>query len=254
MRGLISYIGGKSRLAPRLIELFPSHRVYVEPFAGGAQVFFRKPTSPVEVLNDLDGELVNLLRVCQLHHNELLRYLAYNVSSRWLYDLHRQQPPTLLTDIQRAARFLYIQRHSWCGRVIGQTFGYRTTHGPTSPSAVRKLIADAAKRLERVHLENWSYEKVLTRYDRPSTFFYCDPPYIGHSIYRFNFQTQDFFALAERLAALKGRFLLSLNDHPIARRAFARFHLKTLPVSYSTGHPKRASELVFANYPLTSQR
>lgn len=68
MRGPIPYLGGKSRLAERLIALFPPHTTYVEPFAGGAQVFFHKEPSKVEVLNDLDGELVNFLRICQLHH------------------------------------------------------------------------------------------------------------------------------------------------------------------------------------------
>src|SRR5437879_3619769 len=87
MIGPLSYIGGKNRFAKRIIATFPSHTTYVEPFAGGAQVFFHKPKSEVEVLNDLDGEIVNFFRVCQWHHHELLRYLRYCLASRKLYEL-----------------------------------------------------------------------------------------------------------------------------------------------------------------------
>ena len=73
VRSPLSYIGGKNRLAKRIIEIFPKHTTYVEAFAGGAQVLFHKEPSAVEVLNDLDGEIVNFFRVCQLHHEELIR-------------------------------------------------------------------------------------------------------------------------------------------------------------------------------------
>jgi len=69
MVGPLSYIGGKNRLARQVIEIFPKHTTYVEAFAGGAQVFFHKEPSKVEVLNDLDGEIVNFFRVCQAHHD-----------------------------------------------------------------------------------------------------------------------------------------------------------------------------------------
>ena len=81
MIGPLPYIGGKRAIADRIIAIFPKHTAYVEPFAGGAQVFFHKAPSKVEVLNDLDGEMVNFFRVCQQHYEELLRY------SRFLIDI-----------------------------------------------------------------------------------------------------------------------------------------------------------------------
>src|SRR5438876_623151 len=96
MVGPFAYIGGKRLLAPQVLALVPKHLTYVEPFCGGAQVFFRKPPSTVEVLNDLDSELVTFLRVCQLHHDELLRWLAFAVTSRQLTDLYRRQDPTTI--------------------------------------------------------------------------------------------------------------------------------------------------------------
>ena len=92
MHGPLSYIGGKNRLAKRIIAIFPKHTTYVEAFAGGAQVFFRKEPSEVEVLNDLDGEIVNFYRVCQQHHEELLRYFRFVVVSREWFDLLKCEP------------------------------------------------------------------------------------------------------------------------------------------------------------------
>src|SRR5437773_12135675 len=102
MIGPISYIGGKNRLANRIISLLPEHTTYVEPFAGGAQVFFHKQPSKVEVLNDLNGDIVNFFRICQWHHEELLRYLKYCVMSRRLYETLAVSNPETLTDVQRA--------------------------------------------------------------------------------------------------------------------------------------------------------
>jgi len=106
---MIRYVGGKSRLAADIIPLFPPHRTYVEPFAGMARVLFAKPPSRTEVLNDLNEEVVNYLRVCQLHHCELRRCLRFSVSSRRQFELYRRQNPATLTDIQRAVRFFYMQ-------------------------------------------------------------------------------------------------------------------------------------------------
>src|SRR3984957_16918373 len=111
MHGPLSYIGGKRALAKRVIELFPEHTTYVEAFAGGAQVFFHKKPSKVEVLNDLDGEIVNFYRVCQQHYEELLRYFRFTGGGRRWFDLLKAANPESLTDIQRAARHLYLLRN-----------------------------------------------------------------------------------------------------------------------------------------------
>src|ERR1700730_3554357 len=107
MVGPLAYIGGKNRVANKIIELFPKHSTYVEAFAGGAQVFCHKKPSAVEVLNDKDGEIVNFFRVCQSHHEEFLRCLKYCLVSRKLFDLAKAQNPDTLTDVQRATRFFY---------------------------------------------------------------------------------------------------------------------------------------------------
>src|ERR1700749_1064563 len=110
MRGPLSYIGGKNRLAKIIIPKIPEHTSYLEPFAGGAQILFHKPASKTEVLNDLDGEVVNFYRVCQSHYEELVRYMRYMIVSRQWFSWLEDVPPNSLTDIQRAARFFYLQK------------------------------------------------------------------------------------------------------------------------------------------------
>lgn len=122
MVGPLPYIGGKNRIANKIIEIFPRHTTYVEPFAGGAQVFFHKEPSPVEILNDRFGEIVNFFRICQSHHEELLRYLKYVLASRYWFEIFEKQNPDSLTDVQRAARFLYLQKNAFGGLVVHRNY------------------------------------------------------------------------------------------------------------------------------------
>ena len=124
MRGPLSYIGGKNRIANKIIEIFPEHTTYVEPFAGGAQVLFHKEPSKAEVLNDLDKDIVNFFRVCQLHYEELLRYLRFILVSREWFTLFEAQTPATLTDIQRAARFFYLLKNAYAGLVRYPRYAY----------------------------------------------------------------------------------------------------------------------------------
>jgi DNA adenine methylase len=254
---MIGYIGGKLRLAHRLIAMFPPHVAYVEPFSGMAKVLFSKPRSKVEVLNDRNDEVVTFLRVCQLHHEELLRYLRYVIASRSLFDLYSRQDPRCLTDIQRAARFLYLQKTAYGGMVVARSYAppRRTKSSPFNPETLPQLLEDVARRLARVQLECLSYQDVLRGYDRETTFFYCDPPYVGAKLYAYNFSEADFRELAEQLGNLKGKFLLSLNDHPLAREIFGRFFCREVYVAYTASRSSRriARELVFSNYELRRQ-
>jgi DNA adenine methylase len=253
MIGPISYIGGKNRLARKIIPLFPAHTTYVEAFAGGAQVFFHKQPSTVEVLNDLDGEVINFLRVCQWHHEELIRTLRYHVPSRQWFDLHVRTDPALITDIQRAARFLYVQKNAFGGLVRKQHYHFGVVQRPNfTPERTAHIIAKAHERLQRVQLESLPYEQVLARYDRSSTLFYLDPPYWGPQLYKFNFTDDDFAAMAARLSALQGRFILSLNDCPKARATFGSFHMQAIELTYTAQRRagRRYGELLISNFPV----
>lgn len=252
MIGPLAYIGGKRRLAKRLISLFPTHTTYVEPFCGGAQVFFHKPPSRVEVLNDLDGEVLNFLRICREHPEELIRVLSLLVPSRALYGQFVAQDPALLTDIQRAARFFYLQNNGFGGQIVRRTFHTCVVKPPSfNPLRLPDRVRRVAERLRGVQLEQWPYERVLERYDRPTTFFYLDPPYAGISLYRYNFSDEHFEQLADRLSHIRGRFVLSVNDTPVLREVFGRFFLRTVSVVYTASRRvPSVSELVVGNFSL----
>jgi len=251
MIGPLSYVGGKRALAKRVIELFPKHTTYVEAFAGGAQVFFHKEPSKVEVLNDLDGEIVNFFRVCQAHSEELLRCFRYSLVSRKWFELLRATDPATLTDVQRAARYLYLLKSSFASLVRNPHYHWHVVQPPgLNLERLPELLENAHKRLERVQIECLPYEKVLRHYDRPETLFYLDPPYFGRKLYRYNFEDADFRKLAERLEGIRGKFVLSLNDVPEVRRLFRRFHIHEVELSYTAQKRagRRYREVLITNF------
>jgi DNA adenine methylase len=253
MKGPVAYIGGKNRIANQIIELFPEHKTFVEVFSGGAQVLFHKKPSGIEVLNDLDGDVVTFFRVCQLHYEELVRYLKFVLVSREWFDRLQAQDPKTLTDIQRAARFFYLQKNAYAGLVRKRKFGYSVTEPSRfNPERIPELIEATHKRLARVQIEHLPYQEVLKRYDRPATLFYLDPPYFGRKLYNFNFAEADFVEMAKRLGELQGKFVLSLNDVPEVRRIFHGFHFRDIELAYTAQQTagKRFRELLITNYRL----
>jgi DNA adenine methylase len=251
MVGPLPYIGGKNRLAKKIISILPEHTTYVEAFAGGAQVLFHKPPSNVEVLNDLDFDIVNFYRVCQWHYEEFVRYLRFSLASRRLHELHVKSDPATLTDIQRAGRFFYLQKNSFGGLILKQKFHYGITQPSNyNPERIPEIIERTHQRLARVQIESLPYEQVLEKYDRPTTFFYLDPPYWGPKLYRFNFTDADFVSLARRLAQLKGKFILSLNDRSEVRETFKEYRIVREEITYTAqAKPgKRYGELLITNY------
>ncbi|MGD1156524.1 MAG: DNA adenine methylase [Terriglobia bacterium] len=251
MIGPLAYIGGKQRLAKKIIAILPNHTAYVEPFAGGAQVFFHKEPSKVEVLNDLDGEIVNFFRICQLHHEELLRCLHFSLVSRKWFKTFRLENPETLTDIQRAARFFYLQKNSFAGLVRNPAYHYHVVRPPSfNLGRLPQLIEKANQRLERVQIECLPYEEIIRRYDRPGTLFYLDPPYWGRKLYRFNFTESDFMELEKKLRSIQGKFVLSLNDLPEVRKLFRRYVLREIQISYTSQMTagKRFREVLITNF------
>jgi DNA adenine methylase len=251
MHGPFSYIGGKRALAGKIIALFPEHRAYVEPFAGGAQVFFRKEPSKVEVLNDLDHEIVNFYRICQQHYEELVRYLRFTVVSRAWFDLLNAADPAQLTDIQRAARHFYLAKNCYAGLVRHRNYSVRVDEPPGyNPERIPALIEATHARLARVQLECLPYEQVLARYDRKDTLFYLDPPYYKIKLYRYNLEPENFRAMAGRLAAIKGKFVLSLNDVPEVRAIFKRFRVRGIELAYTAQKVagRRFHEVLITNF------
>lgn len=251
MVGPLAYLGGKNRVAKKIIALIPEHTAYIEPFCGGAQVFFHKEPSKVEILNDLNEDVFNFLRVCQMHYEELLRYLQFSIVSRKWFDLFEKTLPETLTDIQRAARFFYLQKNCYGGLIVRRNFSVSVQDGSNyNPSTLPELLRKTYERMRNVQLECLPYQDILRKYDRSFTFFYLDPPYFNRPYYKFNFEEKDYVELADRLKTLKGKFLLSLNNTPEIRQIFRAFNIETLAMTYSSQRKagKKYQELLIANY------
>jgi DNA adenine methylase len=251
MIGPLPYIGGKRSLANQIIAIFPKHTTYVEPFAGGAQVFFRKEPSKVEVLNDLDHDVVNFFRICQQHYEELVRYLKFTVTSREWFGMLQGTNLDALTDIQRAGRFLYLAENCYAGLVRRRNFAWSVSNtNRFSPERIPSLIEEVHHRLARVQIENLPYDKVVAQYDRPETLFYLDPPYYKLKLYNHNLEHDDFVRMAELLGEIKGKFILSLNDVPEVHSIFKRFKFHTVDLHYTAQKVagKRFREVFIRNY------
>jgi DNA adenine methylase len=249
---IIPWIGGKTRLAADIVPLFPPHTCYVEPFAGAAGILFAKEPSKSEVLNDVNGELVNLYRVLKNHLEEFVRHFKWELTSRQIFEWHKCTRPETLTDIQRAARFYYLQRTCFGGRVVGQTFGT----DPTAPARLNLLrieedLSAAHLRLSSVVIEHLDWHDCVTRYDRESTLFFCDPPYWGTEGYGVDFPLVEYERLAEAARTVAGKMIITVNDHPEMRRVFAGFPMDVVGIKYSITAPgaerKQTGELIIRN-------
>lgn len=248
-----AYLGGKRNLAKRLCAVIDAHqhRTYVEPFVGMGGIFLRRSSRPsAEIINDLSGDVANLFRVVRRHYEPFVDELRFLPASRDEFERQRLLDPAALTDIERAVRFLYLQRLAFGGRVEGRTFGVRKEVG--SRFALSKLRADLralSRRLEPVTIERLDYAEVIRRYDSPQTLFYLDPPYDGTEGYGLDFGRDHFLAMAEQLGGIAGSFIMSINATPFIREAFARFSIEEIETTWTVAQSasKRVTELVIRN-------
>lgn len=232
------YLGGKRNLARRIVERLAAipHTTYVEPFVGMGGVFLRRPLrAQAEVINDISQDVANLFRVLQRHYVPLMDMLRWQVTSRAEFERLAAAAPDTLADLERAVRFLYLQRTAFGGKVTGRTFGVSVASPARfDVTKLAPLLEAVHERLAGVVIERLPWRELLARYDRPGTLFYLDPPYWGSEIDygRGVFAREDFAALAEALAPLEGHFLLSLNDVPEVRALFRRFAIEPVTTSY----------------------
>ena len=252
------YIGGKRNLARRLVSIIDRipHLSYGEPFVGMGGIFLRRGRRPpAEAINDISGDVVTLFRILQRHYQAFLDMLKWQLSSRAEFDRLMLVDPATLTDLERAARFLYLQRAAFGGKVTGRTFGVSARNSARFDlTKLEPMLADVHERLAPVSIENLPYADFIRRYDHGEALFYLDPPYwdceadYGEGV----FSQADFDRLAEQLAGISGKFVLSINDTIGARKAFGEFNLEEVETTYSlstasAGGGKRAGELIISN-------
>lgn len=257
MNAPFAWPGGKNALKKTLLEILPAHTIYAEVFAGSAKLLFAKPPSEFEVINDLNGDLINFFRVAKHRPAELAELLeAECVHAGRFRELKKKPDGT--AEIERAMRFAYLVWFSFGAK--GEHFASLTARCAKARhplDAVRELLQQTAARLARVLVEQRDFMDILERYDSESTFFYLDPPYVefGANGRYLPLTAERRVQLFDALARLKGVFLMSLNDCPEIRSMAKqqRFQLLEVDVTYTLGGAHRRSkqpELLIANYPI----
>lgn len=236
------WLGGKRNLAKQICALIDATpcTTYAEPFVGMGGIFLRRATRPrAEVINDRGRDVSNLFRILQRHYPQFLDTLRFQLTTRAEFERLVATDPSTLTDLERAARFLYLQRTAFGGKVSGQNFGVsRDRPGRFNLTTLEPMLEDLHTRLAGVVIECLDYSDFIRRYDAAGTLFYLDPPYWGSEddYGKAMFAREDFQKLADQLSSIQGRFILSINDVPEIRIMFAWANIEPVSTTYSIGN------------------
>lgn len=249
------WIGGKRNLAKRICAILDGIpcTTYAEPFIGMGGIFLRRTSRPrAEVINDAGRDVANLFRILQRHYPQFLDTLRFQLTTRVEFNRLVATDPETLTDLERAARFLYLQRTAFGGKVSGRNFGVSIDRpGRFNLHTLEPMLEDLHSRLAGVVIECLDFEAFLRRYDSAGTLFYLDPPYWGSEgdYGKALFGRGDFERLAGALRGLKGRFLMSINDVPEIRALFAWARIEEVKTTYTIagkGAARPAAELLIS--------
>jgi DNA adenine methylase len=263
MKTPITYYGGKQRMIKKILPLIPAHTCFVEPFAGGLAVFFAKPPSNVECINDTNGELINFYKVIKHNFNELQYLLEETLYSRFLYKEAKEiyGNPGKYDTIKRAWAVWVLCNEGYGGK-IGHGWGFDRKSNKSVKTILNKInnfTNEYAGRLKNTQIECDNALKIIKNFDSPETFFYIDPPYIGADQGHYKGYTEnDFRELLELLAGIKGKFLLSSYSNEILSKYIMnnKWHSlefkKYLCLSSNLKKTKNKTEILTANYDLNN--
>jgi DNA adenine methylase len=260
MKTPLTYYGGKQQLSATILKLIPEHKIYVEPFIGGAAVFFAKEPSEGEVINDTNGELINFYEVLKRDFSALQHETEISLHSR---KLHHQAEvvyanPDMFDRVKRAWAVWMLANSSYGAKLDG-SFGY-SRDGKTSLCLNHKRETfgiDCAIRLQNTTIECCDALRIIQSRDTPETFFYCDPPYVGADQGHYDGYTQDDFdRLLDMLAEIRGKFLLSSYRNAALTASIEKHGWETveikmnLPMTLRYQNRKQKVEVLTANHPI----
>ena len=255
MKTPITYYGGKQTLLKYLLPLIPQHRLYCEPFFGGGAVFFAKPKSDVEVINDINGEVINFFKVIKTKFPELQKEIQSTLHSRELYKraMEIYNNPKRYSDVKRAWALWTATNQGFAG-MIG-SWGFGKDDSKEASLAVKRdnFTKEYENRLTRVQVENNNAIKVINRCDDKETFIYADPPYIGSDQGHYKGYTEsDYKTLLDTLAKTKAKFLLSSYPSKILTAYINKYKWKVQKITKSVAVTKHTdkvkTEMIVMNY------
>jgi DNA adenine methylase Dam len=242
--------GGKSHIVLKLLKLVPAHDTYVEPFAGGAALYWKKEPVKTEVLNDLDKDIANayvFIKNLDEGSIEKVKNMDWKADKEKFFKLRDSPVPS--DPVQRFYRFFYVHYNSYGGS--RKTFGYKTKE----PTCFDKYMG-YSKRMSNTKVFSTDYGKVIRKYDSPSTFIYLDPPYPnewpGHTGTK-SWGIKEVKELHDILKSCRGKWLLSINDLDWIRKIFSGFKVHKIMVprkfkGEARGGLKEKYELLISNY------
>jgi DNA adenine methylase len=239
---IISRTGGKYFSYKKIIPHFPNdYKVYVEPFVGGGSIYFNTKPCETEVINDLDPPLINIYHVIQDHFISLPEG---KMSEEYFNEIKVSNP---IDPIEIVKRGLILKRLSKFGR--GKAYH---TNRPIIPPSVNTKLNEIHTRLQNTIIKNVDYFDIINEYDSVDTFFYLDPPYENSNYTtggKLGYDDIDLSLLSIRLATIKGRFVMSMNESDRTRELFKSFTIDTYTTVYAgTRHKKKVTELLIKNF------
>lgn len=254
----ITYYGGKKLMLGHILPLIPIHNTYVEPFAGGLAVFFSKDPSPVEIVNDLNGFVINFYIQLKDNFEPLQSLIQSTLHSRKSHmDAHvMYENPHLFTDLQKAWAFWVLCNQGRSGE-IGRSWGNATTSDKCARAIDNKRLrfTDSLEaRLKYTQVDCIDAVELIKLKDTVQTFFYIDPPYVGSDMGHYKGYTQAHFeTLLNTLQSVKGQFLLSSYPNRYLSDCAKQhgWYQKEIDMpTMASATRKRKIEVLTANYPI----
>ena len=265
MKTPISYYGGKQKLAKEILKRIPEHRLYCEPFFGGGAIFFEKPKSAVEVINDTNQELINFYKVVKQQYVGLSQMIQITLHSRQAHTdaeiiynaCTKKNAAHLFTEVERAWAVWVLSTQSFSSKLDGN-WGYDIGKNTTSKKIMNKregFTTDYAIRLQDVQIECTDALRIIESRDSKDSFFYPDPPYFNSNCGHYDgYSEQDFKNLLNSLSKVEGKFMLSSYPSDILAEYVKQNRWKQVSfeqrvtVNNKGGKPKKKTEVLTANY------
>jgi len=249
---ILRYPGGKTRLRKELLQHVPEHKTYVEPFVGGGSLFFGKKPADKAVISDINEPLVKFYKTVPKLENGISCNFK-DKQSKEAFEKEKEREPE--GPLDRVCNFLYLNKCSYGGKQ--DNFAKNTCVRNGKQVGIKRFGKNIDKYKERlgsdnVEILNKDYKTVIEEYDSPNTFFYLDPPYLGpKDVY--DYDEIDHEELKEILENVKGKWLLSIDNHPKIKELYKDFDQKVVSFRYTLGDNRdEKKELLIANYDLNS--
>ncbi len=253
---IIPYFGGKFELSQYLVPMLHKHNRYIEMFAGGLSMFFRKPRVDWNIVNDFDGDVVNLYESVRTNFDEFAHHVYWMVKSRERFLHYRDEvihkkEKINIPDPERAAMYYYVIKNAFNRNV-------NATIGKDSRSWRTNLLDDvdySRKLLDNILIENLDFRMLVEKYPpRKEDMWYLDPPYIiageRKDYYFFEFgmkEHEDLLGLCQQIDNAGGKFMVSYDDRDIVKEMYKDYNIEILTTTYSGSHETK-NELVIMNY------